>query len=168
MWFSWGICMLNVITIELSGGHLHNYKQKNKTISNIDNRLYDIKKLGSQTHIKSHTIIVKTIVIGKLNYTLALLSNSTKAQLQKLNTLITKSCRIIIDNPCLRWTSNRLLNKCKLKTIWHMISKQGLTYIHKIQQTKTPTIIYEMYNIPTRPKRTNIDLRPKYTPKQRY
>ena len=46
-----------------------------------------------------------------------------------------------------------------------MISEQGLTYIHKIQQTKTPTIIYEMYNIPTRPKRKNIDLHPKYTPK---
>ena len=100
--------------------------------------LYNIEKLGNKTQIKSCTILVKSMVRGKLNYTLALLSNSTKQQLQKLNTLITKSCRIIIGNPCLRWTSNRLLNKCKLKTIWHMISEQDLTYRHKIQQTKTP------------------------------
>ena len=124
-----------------------------------------LKKLGNQTQLKSRTILVKSIVIGKLNYALALLSNSTKQQLQKLNTLITKSCRIIIGNPCLRWTSNRLLNKCKLKTIWHMITEQGLIYKHTIQQTKTPTTIYEMYTIPNRPKHTNTDLRPKYTPK---
>ena len=46
-----------------------------------------------------------------------------------------------------------------------MISEQGLLYIHKIQQTKTPSTIYEIYNIPTRPKRANINLHPKYTPK---
>ena len=115
--------------------NLHNDKQINKTIANINNRLYNIKKLGTQTHIKSRTILVKAIVIGKLNYTLALLCNSTKAQLQKLNTLITKSCRTIMGNPCLKWTSSRLLNKCQLKTIWHMISEQGLTYIDKIQLT---------------------------------
>ena len=39
------------------------------------------------------------IVIGKLNYALALLCNSTKAQLQKLNTLSTKTCRTIMGNP---------------------------------------------------------------------
>ena len=61
--------------------NLHNDKQINKTISNINNRLYKIKKLGTQTQIKSHTFLVKAIVIGQLNYALALLSNSTKAQL---------------------------------------------------------------------------------------
>ena len=61
--------------------NLRNDKQINKRISNINNHLYNIKKLGTQTHIKSRTILVKAIVIGKLNYALSLLSNSTKAQL---------------------------------------------------------------------------------------
>merc|ERR1712115_281012 len=125
----------------------------------------NIKKLGSHTQIKSRIISTKAIVIGKLNYALPLLCNSTKAQLYKLNTLITKSCRVIMGSPCLKWTSNRLLNKCKLQTIWHMITEQGLTYIHKIQTTQTPLAIYEMYNIPNRPKRINVHLYPKYTPK---
>ena len=107
--------------------NLHNDKQINKTTANINNCLYNIKKLGTKTLTKSRSILVKAIVIGKLNYSLALLSNSTKSQLQKLNTLITKCCRVIIGNPCLRWTSNRLLNKCNLRTIWHMITEQGLT-----------------------------------------
>ena len=135
--------------------NLSNDQQINKTISNINNRLYNIKNLGTKTQIKSRTILVKAIVIGKLNYALALLSNSTKQQLQKLNTLITKSCRVIIGKPCLRWTSNILLNKCKLKTIWHMITEQGLIYIHKVQQTKISTTIYEIYTLPKSPPTHN-------------
>ena len=46
-----------------------------------------------------------------------------------------------------------------------MITEQGLIYIHKVQQTKTPITIYEMYTLPNRPQRTTIDLHPKYTPK---
>ena len=105
------------------------------------------------------------MVIGKLNYAIALLSNSTQMQIQKLNTLIIKSCRVIMGNPCLRWTSARLLNKCRLHTVWHMIINQGLTHIHKFQKTQTPALIYENYIIPKRPKRTNTNLRKKYTPK---
>ena len=48
-----------------------------------------------------------------------------------------------------------------------MISEHGLTYIHKIQQTKTPTTIYEMYTISNQPKRTNIDLCPNTHQKQK-
>ena len=70
--------------------NLHNDKQIAKTISNINNRLYNIKKLGSHTQIKSRIILTKAIVIGKLNNALPLLCNSTKAQLYKLNTLVTK------------------------------------------------------------------------------
>merc|ERR1712240_29485 len=69
--------------------NLHNDSQIGKTISNINNRLYNIKKLGNQTQFKTRRTLVKAIVIGKLNYALPLLSNSTQAQLQKLNTLIT-------------------------------------------------------------------------------
>ena len=147
--------------------NLKHTKQINSTISNINSRLYNIKKLGTQTKIKSRTTLVKAIVIGKLNYAIALLSNSTQTQIQKLNTLIIKSCRVIMGNPCLRWTSARLLNKCRLHTVWHMITNQGLTYIHKIQTTQTPTLIYENYIIPNRPKRTNTNLRTKYTPKSK-
>merc|ERR1711867_138026 len=87
--------------------NLHNDKQIAKTISNINNHLHNIKKIGSHTQIKSRIILTKAIVMGKLNYGLPLLCNSTKAQLSKLNTLIIKSCRVIMGGPCLKWASNR-------------------------------------------------------------
>ena len=111
--------------------------------------------------------MVKAIVIGKLNYAIALLSNSTQLQLHKLNTLMIKSCRVIMGNPCLRWTRGRLMNKCGLTTICHTITNQGLTYVYKIQKTKIPTLIYENYAIPQRPKRTNTNLRTIYTTKSK-
>ena len=115
--------------------NLQNERQINKTVANINNRLFNIKKLGNKTKFKSRIILVKLIIIRKLDYALPHLSNSTQAQLQKLNTLIIKCCRVIIGNPCLRWTSKRLLNKCQSRTIWNMITEQGLIYIHKIQKT---------------------------------
>ena len=61
--------------------NLQNGSHISKTIANINNRLYGIKKLGSHTNIKSRVILVKAIVIGKLNYALPLLCNSTKKNL---------------------------------------------------------------------------------------
>ena len=82
--------------------NLHHDKHIAQITSNISNRLYNIKKLATNTTIKSRLILTKAIVNGKLNYCLLLLCNATKAQLAKLNTLVTKSCRTIIGNPCQR------------------------------------------------------------------
>ena len=46
-----------------------------------------------------------------------------------------------------------------------MTTEPGLIYIHKVQQTKTPTTIYKMHILPNCPRCTTIDLHPKYTPK---
>ena len=43
--------------------NLHNDKQINKTIGNINNHLYNIKKLGTQTMIKSPSILVKAVLL---------------------------------------------------------------------------------------------------------
>ena len=48
-----------------------------------------------------------------------------------------------------------------------MMSEQGLLYIHKVQFTKIPLAIYELYQIPTRPVRTSTNLLPRYIPKTR-
>ena len=136
--------------------------------SNINSRLYNIKKLSSHSTIKSRTIITKAIVIGKIVYCLPLLCNAKKSQLAKLNTLVMKTCRVIMGNPCMRWTNTRLLNKCKMNTIYQMITEQAINFIHKIQTTTIPQALYTMYNIPTRPQRTIPQLFPIYTPRTKH
>merc|ERR1712240_901285 len=146
--------------------NLHNDAQVNKTIANINHRIYNMKKLGNKTKFETRRTLVKSIIIGQLNYTLPLQSNSTKLQLQKLNTLITKSCKAIIGNPCIRWNTTKMITKCKSRTIYQLINEQGLYYIHKIQATRTPTSIYNLYKVNhnTRPK---LNLRPRYNPKSK-
>ena len=71
--------------------NLRHDKHISQVTSNINHRLFNIKKLTTHTTIKSRLTITKAIVIGKLNYCLPLLCNATKSQLSKLNTLVTKS-----------------------------------------------------------------------------
>ena len=61
--------------------NLHNDAQVNKTIANINHRIYNMKKLGNNTKFETRRTLAKAIIIGKLNYTLPLHSNSTKLQL---------------------------------------------------------------------------------------
>ena len=49
--------------------NLQNSSQVNGLISNLNNRLYNIRKMGNKTIIKTRKMLVKSIVIGKLNYT---------------------------------------------------------------------------------------------------
>ena len=103
-----------------------------------------------------------------MNYCLPLLCNANISQLAKLNTLVIKSCRTIMGSPCLKWSSGRLINKCKMHTIYNMITEQAMNYIHKIQTTQIPQALYNMYNIPTCPQHTNPHLYPLYTPKTKH
>ena len=66
---------------------------------------------------------------------------------------------------CPRWTNQRLLNRCNMPTIYQSINNQALNYIHRLQSTRTPTALYNMYKLPDRPQRTNQLLYPLYEPK---
>ena len=145
--------------------NLKNDTQIGNTISNLNNRLYNIKKLGTKTKTETRAMLVKSLVIGKLNYSLPLLINSTKAQLSKLNTIVNKSCKIIIGNICLKWSSTKLQTRCKLNNIWHMILIQGLTLLHKIKRTNEPESINDMFKYNDRPQGKEHKLCTNYTPK---
>merc|ERR1712080_94001 len=109
--------------------------------------------------------IVKSVVIGKLNYALPLLINSTNVQLEKLNTIINKSCRVIIGSPCLKWSASRLQNKCKINNILQLIIEQSLNFIHKIRTNNEPETITELYKQSRNHRRVDHKLYTAYTPK---
>ena len=76
-----------------------------------------------------------------------------------------KSCRTIMGSQCPRWRNDKLLDKCNMPSIYQSINNQALNYIHRLQSTKMPTALYNMYRIPARPQRTNQTLKPIYEPK---
>ena len=75
--------------------NLKNKVHINKIISNLTNRIHNIKRLGNKTLTKMRKSLVKALVIGKLNYTLPLLINCTQRQLERLNTIINRACKVI-------------------------------------------------------------------------
>ena len=52
-----------------------------------------------------------------------------------------------------------------MPTVYQSINNQALNYIHRLQSTKIPTALYNMYKIPNQPQRTNQVLKPIYEPK---
>merc|ERR1712240_550491 len=142
---------------KLLGYTLSNDLEHDKHISaltaNINNRLYNIRKVSHNSTINSRNILTKAIVIGKINYCLPLLYNARKAEIMDLNTLITKSCRTIIGSRCPRWTNLRLLNRCNMSSIQQNINCQALNYMHRLHSTKKPTALYKMYKNIDRPQR---------------
>ena len=52
-----------------------------------------------------------------------------------------------------------------MPTVYQSINNQALNYIHRLQSTKIPTALYNMYKIPNRPQCTNQALKPTYGPK---
>ena len=90
-----------------------------------------------------------------------------KNQLQSLNTLINKCGKAIIGNTCLRWSSNRILNRAGLSNIWQMLIESGLNFIHKLQVIKIPSAIYQYYKVTKNPRSAHTLPKPKYIPKSK-
>ena len=144
--------------------NLNHDKHISTLTANINNRLYNIRKITHNTTFKARNILTKAIVIGKINYCLPLLCNANKAQLTDLNTLTMKACRTIMGSQCPGWRNERLLDKCNMPSIYQSINNQALNYIHRIQSTKQPAALFKMYRIPPRAQCTNQILRPIYEP----
>ena len=145
--------------------NLNHDKHISALTANINNRLYNIRKITHNTTFKARKILTKAIVIGKMNYCLPLLCNARKDQLTDLNTLVMKSCRTIMGSQCPGWRNDRLLDKCSMPSIYQSINNQALNYIHRLQSTKMPNALYTMYRVPARAQRTTHTLRPIYAPK---
>ena len=107
----------------------------------------------------------KTRKMDKLNYTIPLPINCTLRQTQRLNTVINKACKVIMGNPCLKWSSDRLNNRCGIKNIWYTIMERGLNMIHKIILKKKPTQIHEELKVSSRSRQTDVPIYTKYKPK---
>ena len=69
------------------------------------------------------------------------------------------------DLDALGGKNEKLLDKFNMPSIYQSINNQALNYIHRLQSTKTPTALYNMYKIPNRPQRTNQLFKPIYEPK---
>ena len=83
-------------------------------------------------------MVTNSVIISVIRYAAPLLIDSTKAQLQKLQTLIIKNARPIIGFISYKMSTVQILEKLKWQTAHHMIMSESLKFFHKIVFNQEP------------------------------
>ena len=133
-----------------------------KLAANLQNRIFNIKKLTNVTNFQTRLQFINGFVIGKMRYMLPLYNNATKIQLTKLHRVVMTAARCVIGSYCCRSSTLQILTKSKWLTLHNMIHHSSLKHIHKILTTCTPPSLHNMYN--THNTRISKDISPKYIP----
>ena len=84
------------------------------------------------------------VIISALTQLLPLFIDATKKQLAKLQTLQLKSARLVLGNPCFRWSTACMLQACSWHSIYNLITEQSMTLIHKIVTDKQPQALADL------------------------
>ena len=109
----------------------------NHIISKINFRIHVFCKIKQYLPANYRKTLNTATILSLFYYILPLLINCTTKQLSTLNTLLLKAARVTIGSPCFKWSTLKILNSCKWPTIYQLLTKSSLSFIHSI-----------VYNIP--------------------
>ena len=76
-----------------------------------------------------------------------MLIDSTKIQLQSLQTLLMKTTRPILGFNSYKWSTLKILGSLKWPTIHQLIISETIKFIHKPIYEDTPRVIIELFNM---------------------
>ena len=116
----------------------------NTVINTVNYRIHKLRHIAPYTTFKTRLLITNAIIISSLTHFLPQLINAHKNQLAKLQTLQLKSARLVIGSPCFKWSTARMLSTCNWHSIYHLITEQSTTLIHKLVTDKQPMALYKM------------------------
>ena len=141
--------------------------QVGKLCAELQNRIFNLKKLTKYTDFKTRLTFIKSYVIGKLSYALPLYMNCTEENITKLHRVVMSSARMAIGNYCFMKSTIYILNKCELLNIKNLIIYSSLNLYHKFTLKGEPTSIISLFhnqNIRSKTKK----YRPKYIPSSKF
>ena len=76
-------------------------------------------------------MLTNSIIISVIRYASPIFINSNNSSLSKLQTLIMKCSRPILGFKSLKYSTNKIMNLLKWNTIYQMIIKESIIFIHK-------------------------------------
>ena len=132
--------------------------------ANLHHRIHNIKSISKYTNFSTRYVFVKSIVLGKLNYAIPLLSQCTNKQKQKLHKVIMSAARTIIGNYCYKKSIKYILKKCKMQDNNDLFTIWTLEFIHKALFYHLPKSMLKYYNL-RKNKRKNSKITTIYRPK---
>ena len=122
----------------------------NTIIPSLHNRINTIKSIQNVTDEKTRLQLANSIVIGKLNHALPLLSNISLYGKAKLHKILMTTARTVIGHYGFKWSCTKILNNCNWPNIDDMIKLSSLKLLHYIITNRSPTNIFNKMKIPKR------------------
>ena len=111
---------------------LSNIAMTNNIISKVNYRLSILKGVFKFCDKKTKTILMNSIVISIFRYCCPLLINSNTNLIAKLQTQLMKCTRYILGYESYKMSTVAIMNNLKFMTVYHMIVKESISFIHKI------------------------------------
>ena len=130
--------------------------------ASLHNKLFNLKKVEKYTNFKTRLKILNPHIMGKLQYLLPLYQGSNQDQLSKIHKVMMSAARMAIGPSSFKQSNIAILKQCKWLPLTKLIDMSVLNFIHKVMTSKTPDVLYNLYKVP---KRSIVDITPKYIPK---
>ena len=133
-----------IISNELSHDHYINH-----IVSKVNYRIHVFCKIRQYLPSNYRILLNSATILSQFYYIAPILMNCTTKQLSLLNKLLLKAARVTIGSPCFMWSTLKMLNSCKWPTIYQLLTKSALSFIHSIVYNRAPTSLNKLieYNL---------------------
>ena len=110
---------IKILGVFVSSG-LNNEATINNIISKVNYRSSILRQIYKYANIKTKTIVSTSLVLSIFRYASPILIDSTKQQIQKLQTLLIKTTRPILGFNSYKLSTNQILAKLNWPSVPHL------------------------------------------------
>ena len=103
----------------------------NEIIQKVNFRSHILKEIFRFSNYKTKHLISTSIILSTFRYAVPLLIDSTKIQLQSLQTLLLKATRPIIGFQSYKWSTLKILSTLNWPTIHQLITTETIKFFHR-------------------------------------
>ena len=100
-------------------------------------------KYINSAKFRTKIILMNSLVISIFRYCCPLLINSNMKQIARLQTLFMKCTRHILGFKSFKMSTLNIVKELKMLTIYQMIMKDAILFIHKVIFNKKPSAIFK-------------------------
>ena len=106
-----------------------------------------LREVFKYSNIKIKNLLATSITLSTFRYASPLLIDSTRVQLQSLQTLLIKATRPILGFQSYKWSTFKILDNLKWPNIYQLICSETIKYFHRIIFENSPPAITKLLYI---------------------
>ena len=132
------------------------------TVSSCMSTLHKLRPLIKWTSLETRRVLVKALVLSKLEYLAFTYVSATEAQLNRLHKVLMTSARLIFGSYGFKVSCDKILKTTQLLTLRRICRTEAVKFINGVMHNRKPLLIYSLINMPNR---LTAPIYPKYLPR---